>query len=196
MLFYTDGYLNPPGCVHGVLTLSDLTRISSSQYLGTDVEPMEPTELRLFLPAPQPIFSCGGYVNSWTVAVQIGEEDTNPSPELQIWRLTEGQYQMQGSAGVTKDSLIPTSHNVYEVSSSSMRFESGDFFGLYQPPTTSEQSSETTFHYVRSDQWNFVTFSDTAATSLEAGLLINPVCTVTSLNRCTTPLVTARVGEG
>lgn len=187
--------MNPPGCVHGILTLSDITRVASSQYLGTDVEPMQPTELRLFLPAPRPIFSCGGYVISWTVAVQIGEKDSDPSPELQIWRLTDGQYQKQDYVNVTRDTLIPTAQNVYEVIGSFMRFESGDSFGLYQPPNTSDQFSETTFHYVRSDQWNFVTFSDTTQTSLEAGILVAPMCADTSLSRCTTPLVTATVGE-
>lgn len=187
--------MNSTGCVHGFKTLPDLIAITGSQYLGTEVEPLNPSELRLFLPAPLPFFTCGGYVTSWTVGVQIGDRDINPSPELQIWRLMDEQYQKQDSTSISRDNLISTPHeHVYDVIDI-MRFEPGDFIGLYQPPNSTDQFSETRLHYVVSDRWNIVTFSDNSVPSLEAGILVAPACDDPSLNRCTTPLVTARVGE-
>lgn len=147
------------------------------------------------MPVPLPFFSCGGYVTSWTVGVKIGERDFDPSPQLQIWRLVDERYQKLGSTSISRDSLISTAHeHVYDVISSDlMRFEPGDFIGLYQPPNSSNQFSETQLYYVLSDRLNILTFSDNPVPSLEAGIFLVPTCT---LNRCSTPIVTARVGEG
>ena len=173
--------------------MADLDRITSSLYLGTDVQAVQSAEQRLLIPSPS--FTCGGYVSSMTVGLLRGEqEDDEPCPELQVWRSEgSGHFERRASIGVCGNTLIPTADvNVYNVPMTMVRFEMGDFFGLYQPPPTTQRPPVTSLHYVVSDQTNYVTSSDISKTFLELGGFITfPLLCVT----CATPLVIARVGE-
>ena len=175
--------------------MADLSAISSSLYLDTDVQAVEPGQQRLLLPSPS--FTCGGYVTSVAVGLLRREQEANePCPELQIWQPTgSGRFERRASIGVCANSLIPTANvNVYNVPVTMVRFEVGDYFGFYQPPTTTS-APVTSLHYVVSDQSNYVTTSDISRTILEFDDIITFPLLCNSLSACSTPLVTTRVGE-
>lgn len=160
---------------------------------------MQPAEQRLLWPNSS--FTCGGSVSGWTVGLQRVQEVTARCLELQVWRSeTLKQFQIQASTSVCADDLIPTAQgNIYIVTpTDQVRFEQGDYFGLYQPPQTSDEHPVLAVHYVASDRMNLVISSDTSETFHDLENPFLPLlegCVNSPLTSCSTPLVSARVGE-
>ena len=192
----TDGQMDS-SCVRNFMSLVDLDRIISSQYVGAEIKKLQPREQRIYFPTPR--FTCGGVVDAWIVGLRKELDEADYCPELQIWRQEPGKFLKQASTSLCMHTLIPTAHaNVYKVIPTDVvRFEQGDYVGLYQPPPpSSDPLSVTTLHHVESNLRNFVTFTNTVdKVVLEVDGIERLVCRRYARNNCTTPLVTAGVGK-
>jgi ephrin-B len=86
---------------------------------------------------PEINFTCNGTITKWIFG---GENQTNEqfylTPELQIWRKrNDSKYMKVGNSSILDYTNIST--NVYElVPKSPLKFQQGDFFGVYIPNNT------------------------------------------------------------
>ena len=141
-------------------------------------------------------------MTSWSVGLVRGPADgevEGTCPELQIWKpVGPGMFQRRSSTGMCRHSLRETTFNhVYNViPTDSMRFESADYFGVFQPPATSSPTPR--LHYVMSNEMGIVFSTDTSLTTLqlEGTFVVQLTCPKAPMtSECSIPLVSARVGK-
>ena len=83
---------------------------------------------------PDMSFSCSGLITKWIIGGEPGSP-RYPLPELQLWRMSDGNKYSKTSA--SRISALPNStqhKNVYEYTlDPPLEFQKGDVFGLYKP---------------------------------------------------------------
>lgn len=83
---------------------------------------------------PDMHFSCTGLITKWIISGELGMSKYS-SPELQLWRTTDGINYFKTGFSLISTLLRNTSYvNVYEhIVDPPMEFQNGDVFGLYKP---------------------------------------------------------------